>query len=97
MSNAELFDHLIETDPTFRERYRGLAETIASEEGGFFSKSWAWIAKKSIKAKEWQDKTLENTLGVSKKIIFVVGFAFFAFIIVKFDLLKNIKQFLRSF
>lgn len=97
MSNAELFDHLMKTNPEFRERYKGLAESVAKEEGTFFNKAWAWVATKSIEAKQTQDAAFEKVGGGIKKTLVLCGIAIIIFIMIKFNLFKDIKRFLRSF
>lgn len=96
MTNAELFDHLMETNAEFRERYKGLAESVAKEEGTFFNKAWAWVARNSIEAKQKQDEIIEKVADKGKKTIFYVGIAICIFIVVKFNLLKDIKAFFRE-
>lgn len=88
MSNAELFDHLMETNPQFRERYKGLAESVAKEEGTFFNKAYAWIASKSMDIKDKQDKMLDSGINGLKKIGFFIGIALCFYLMLKYKKFK---------
>ena len=88
MSNAELFDHLMETNPQFRERYKGLSESVAKEEGTFFNKAYAWIARKSMDIKDTQDKMLDSGISGLKKIGLFIGIALCVYLMLKYKKFK---------